>query len=220
MLHLVPTNCDIEWKEATISPDLLNLIARVSSRVFLGEELCRNDAWLRITQIWIVEAYKAVMNTPVFPNALKFLLPWLKKDYKTVYQLYNEACAVIAPVIEKRTQIKAEAKRKGEPIPVYNDALEWGELESQGSPYIPHDLQLILSFAAIHTTSNLTGIALARLAQEPHLITLLREEMISVLRADGLNKNGIYNLKLLDSMFKETQRIVADQRCKFPFHSY
>jgi len=219
MFCLVLTNCEIEWKEAGISQSLFNLVSRVSSRIFLGEELCRDEAWLRITQIWTEQSFKAVMNTPVFPNALKFLLPWLKKDYKDVLQLYSEACAVIKPVIEKRKQIKAEAKRKGEPIPVYNDALEWGELESQGSSYVAHDLQLLLSFAAIHTTTNMAGLALGRLAQDPYLVTLLREEMISVLKADGLNKNSIYNLRLLDSMLKEVQRIAPDSRCKFLFHS-
>jgi len=220
VLHVVLTNCVIEWKETAISSSMLNLIARISSRIFLGEELCRNDAWLRITQNWTVEGFKAVMHNPAYPDAIKFLLPWIKKDYWTVKQLYNEACTVIAPVIEKRNQIKAEAKRKGEPVPVYNDALEWGEIECQGITYVPQDLQLVLSFAAIHTTSNLAGLTLARLAEDPQLIPLLREEMISVLRADGLSKTGIYNLRLLDSALKETQRVAPDARCKFPFQPH
>jgi hypothetical protein len=130
--------------------------------------------------------------------------------------MHNEAHAIRTPVLENRRNIKAEADRKGEPIPVYTDALEWGELESKGAPYNPRDLQLLLSFAAIHTTSIWLVQTLTRLANEPHLIPVLREEIIRVLQADGLTKNGVYHLKLVDGTLKETQRIMPDCICKFP----
>jgi cytochrome P450 len=218
VLNLELTNCVIEWKEARISDCALDLVARISSRIFLGEELCRNEAWLHIMREYTVKSFKAGFQMTVCPKVLKFIFPWVAKDFKTVLQMHNEARAIITPVIENRRQIKAEAKRKSEPIPVYNDALEWGELESKGAPYDPQDLQLLLSFAAIHTTSNLLGQTLTRLANEPHLVPALREEVIRVLRADGLTKNGLYNLKLMDSTLKETQRIMPDSICKLPAH--
>jgi cytochrome P450 len=216
VLKLVLANCVLEWKEAHIADCTLELVARISSRIFLGEELCRNEAWLHIMREYTVNAFKAGFQMTVCPKVFKFIFPWIARDFKTVLQMQNEARAIIAPVIENRRQIKAEAKRKGEPVPVYNDALEWGELESKGAPYDPQDLQLLLSFAAIHTTSTLLGQTLARLANEPHLIPVLREEIIRVLQADGLNKNGLYNLKLVDSALKETQRIMPDSICKSP----
>jgi len=216
MLYLVLTNCVTEWKEACVADNTLQLIARISSRIFLGEELCRNEVWLRIAQEYTVEMFKAAIQMTVFPSGLKFFLPWVLKECKTVLQIQNKARAIITPIIENRRQIKAEAKRKGESIPVFNDSLEWAETECQGTPYNPQDFQLLLTFAAIHTTSSLLGQTILRLANEPHLIPVLREEIISVLQANGLNKNGLYNLKLMDSAIKETQRVTPDTICRFP----
>ncbi|KAI1690339.1 Cytochrome P450 [Pyrenophora tritici-repentis] len=96
-------------------------------------------------------------------------------------------------------------------IPIYNDAIEWAEIESRGRPYSPVDCQLNLSFGAIHTSSALLTQVLTRLSNEPHLITPLRQEIIEVLKAEGMNKNSLYDLKLMDSALKETQRIKPDQ---------
>jgi hypothetical protein len=118
-------------------------------------------------------------------------------------------------VIEQRRQLKAEAKRSGNSIPIFNDAIEWAEIESRGNPYSAVDCQLNLSSGAIHTSSGLLSQVLTRLSNEPHLITPLRQEIIEVLTAEGMNKNSLYNLKLMDSALKETQRIKPDQMRNF-----
>ncbi|KAH3958473.1 hypothetical protein HBH98_076600 [Parastagonospora nodorum] len=191
--------------------DVLSLISRISSRVFLGEELCRNEAWLRVTRDWTVQSFEAANLMTVCPGAFKFLMPRFSKKCKNVLAIYNEARGILEPVIERRRQLKAEAKRKGTPIPIFSDAIEWAEIESRGNPYSAVDCQLNLSFAAIHTSSGLLSQVLTRLSNEPHLITPLRHEIIEVLTAEGMNKNSLYNLKLMDSALKETQRIKPDQ---------
>ncbi|KAI0568871.1 CypX Cytochrome P450, partial [Pyrenophora tritici-repentis] len=200
-----------EWKESIIMSDVLRLISRISSRVFLGEELCRNEAWLRVTKDWTVQSFEAASLMTVCPGAFKFLMPRFSKKCKNVLAIYNEARDILEPVLEYRRQLKAEAKRRGMSIPIYNDAIEWAEIESRGRPYSPVDCQLNLSFGAIHTSSALLTQVLTRLSNEPHLITPLRQEIIEVLKAEGMNKNSLYDLKLMDSALKETQRIKPDQ---------
>ncbi|RMZ71446.1 ent-kaurene oxidase [Pyrenophora seminiperda CCB06] len=198
---------DPEWKETNITDSILSLIARLSSKVFLGDELCRNEAWLRVTKIYTVNGFKAATQISAYPPALKMLFPWFSKDAKVVAQNLKDARNVIAPIINQRNQIKDEAKRSGKSVPNFNDMLEWLEQESQGSAYDPATYQILLSFAAIHTTSDLASQALMRLAQEPHLIAELREEIIRVIGSDGLTKAALSNLKLMDSALKETQRV-------------
>lgn len=66
--------------------------------------------------------------------------------------------------------------------------------------------QLILSVAAIHTTTDLLTEVMLNLVQNPALFDDLRREISEVLKAEGWKKTALYNLKLLDSVIKESQR--------------
>ncbi|PVH91565.1 cytochrome P450 monooxygenase-like protein [Periconia macrospinosa] len=196
-----------EWKDAVLQESILTLVARLSSRIFLGEELCRNEDWLDITKNYTVNAFKAAVMMTVVPSFLKPLLPYVSKDCKEVRAQRDRAREIIKPVIEKRRALKEKARLAGQPIPVLNDALEWGEQEHNGVSYNPADLQLVLSFAAIHTTTDLTMSTLLLLANKPDEVRELREEMVRVLKAEGWRKSALFNMKLLDSALKETQRL-------------
>lgn len=64
-----------------------------------------------------------------------------------------------------------------------------------------------LSLFAIHTTSDLMSEVMTQLARHPEVFEPLRKEVIEVLSRDGLKKTALYNLKLMDSVIKECQRI-------------
>lgn len=64
-----------------------------------------------------------------------------------------------------------------------------------------------LSLFAIHTTSDLMSEVMTQLARHPEVFEPLRNEVIEVLSRDGLKKTALYNLKLMDSVIKECQRI-------------
>lgn len=48
---------------------------------------------------------------------------------------------------------------------------------------------------------------MTQLARHPEVFEPLRQEVIEVLSRDGLKKTALYNLKLMDSVIKECQRI-------------
>lgn len=48
---------------------------------------------------------------------------------------------------------------------------------------------------------------LFNIAQHPDLFQPLREEITNVLTAEGFKKTALYNLKLMDSVIKESQRL-------------
>jgi cytochrome P450 len=129
--------------------------------------------------------------------------------------MLNEARGILGRILKQREQAKAEAARKGEPAPVYNDMLEWIEQESKGLALDPVVLQMTLTFAVIHTTSDLLSQTMMRLGNEPHLIEDLRKEIVQVLTTDGLTKVALANLKLMDSAIKETQRINPPSLSKY-----
>lgn len=68
-------------------------------------------------------------------------------------------------------------------------------------------LRIQLANAAIHTTSDLMSEIMTQLARHPKMFQPLREEIVAVLSRDGLKKTALYNLKLMDSVIKECQRL-------------
>lgn len=197
----------LEWQTISLTGLISNLIARLSSRVFLGEELCRNEEWLAITSQYTYDVFIAAQETNTIPDVLKPLVaPFLSK-YRTVRAELERAREIIRPVIEKRRAIKEQARINNEPIPQFHDAMEWAEVENKSEPYDPAAAQLFLSFAAIHTSTDLLSQTMLCLANDPSQFVPLREEMIQVLSKEGWKKSALYNLKLLDSAIKEAQRV-------------
>ena len=96
-------------------------------------------------------------------------------------------------------------------MPSYNDAIEWAEIESDGQSYNPVSVQLMLSFAAMHTMTDLAAYTLVLLASNPASFEPLRKEMVAVLRDEGWKTSAVNNLKLLDSTLKEAQRLKPPQ---------
>jgi cytochrome P450 len=150
------------------------------------------------------------------PSAFKFLIPWFSNDAQAVSRKLNDARAILNAILEERRQIKGEAKRMGKTAPKFDDMLEWLEEESQGDRYDPATYQMLLSFAAIHTSSDLLSDTMVRLANEPHLISEIREEIVQVISTEGLTKAALSNLKLMDSALKETQRIKPGAFREYP----
>ncbi|KAI8287264.1 Cytochrome P450 monooxygenase [Colletotrichum sp. SAR11_57] len=79
--------------------------------------------------------------------------------------------------------------------------------------YDPATQQITLSLVAIHTTSDLLQQTMVDLAQHPDLFEPLREELVRVLGTEGLKKSALNNLKLMDSVLKESQRLKPALLC-------
>ncbi|KAH6625922.1 ent-kaurene oxidase [Boeremia exigua] len=196
-----------EWKEVRIRDPLLDLVARLSSRVFLGAELCRDENWLKITKEYTINSFQAAVKMTIVPYPLRFIWRLFSKDCAVVARDFNKAVDIITPVIEQRRKLKEEARLKGEKVPSYNDAIEWAEMETQCHPYDPASFQLALSFAAIHTTTDLVSQTMMLLALHSEVLVPLRKEIVDVLQVEGWTKSALFKMRLLDSTIKEAQRI-------------
>lgn len=188
---------------------MLDIIARLSSRVFLGDELCRNEGWLRITKRYTLTIFSAAAALRMYPGPLRKLMQWFLPMCKRLRAEFAEARDTIAPVVEKRRQLRQAAREAGKLVPTFDDALDWADQEAGTlrESYNPAIFQLTLSVAAIHTSTDLLLQVVLDLAQHPEFFEPLREEISSVLRADGWKKTSLYNMKLLDSVMKESQRM-------------
>lgn len=178
------------------------MVAQLSSRIFLGDQICRDPEWLDITINYTLSAFTAAQELRLLPEFLRpFAVRYLPTSRKAQDQL-KQARRIINPVVKERR----DAARSGKGA-VYHDAIQWLEDTAKGRHYDPAAAQLALSAAAIHTTTDLFTQTLLDICEHQDLIDELRQEIITVVQAEGWKKTTLYKLKLMDSVIKECQRL-------------
>ncbi|GLB16874.1 hypothetical protein AtubIFM61612_006729 [Aspergillus tubingensis] len=196
-----------DWHDLQLKPNVASLISRLTSRVFLGEKLYRNPDWHRVTADYAVHTFMSALFLRMFPRCTRpyvaYILPFCRKIRNEI----KEAEGIITPVVEERRSAKQEAIRQGKEPEHYEDAMQWMEECAKGRPYDPTLAQVALSLAAIHTTSDLLTQTIFYLAEREDVIKALRNEVIGVLQNDGWTKSTFNDLKLMDSVLKESQRL-------------
>ncbi|KAI6355346.1 hypothetical protein MCOR25_008232 [Pyricularia grisea] len=193
-----------EWHETTVDK-IMALVSRISSRIFMGEELCRSKEWVEASGAWVQAAFKVVYALRLFPRSWRPYVHWflpVARDARRKVKICRE---ILQPHIDVRRVVKAEAIAKGEPNP-FDDSIEWFEQECKTN-YDPATCQLQLTLLAIHTTTDLLVTALVDIAKHPEIIGPLREEIINVLSTEGLKKSAFQKLRLMDAVLKESQRL-------------
>ncbi|KAK9413738.1 putative Cytochrome P450 [Seiridium unicorne] len=191
-----------EWHAVPLHSTLLQAVARVSSRLFLGDELCRNPDWLRITTTYTHHISKAILDLKIWPAFMRPLAIRFVPHGRALIELVHEAEELMGKVLKERQALKLEGNS-----PEYIDSIEWFQQVAKGRKYNPVHVQLTLSFVAIHTTADMLTQVMFDLAQHPEYIEPLRQEAIAVLKENGWSKMALYNLKLMDSVLKEVQRL-------------
>ncbi|KAF4450286.1 putative cytochrome P450 monooxygenase (lovA) [Fusarium austroafricanum] len=193
-----------EWHEMDPQRDIIRIVSRMSSRVFMGESLCRDDEWVKVAGEYTLQAFKTADILRTYPRWSRPLVHWLLPSCWAVRKKLTEARLCLKPHLERRNTIKAEAIAQGQPSP-FDDSIEW--FEKEYSKHDPATEQITLSLVAIHTTTDLLMETLFNIALHPELFEPLREEVVNVLSTEGLKKTAFYNLKLMDSVIKESQRL-------------
>lgn len=188
---------------------ILIFVAQISSRVFLGEELCRNEAWLKITREYAATMFPAADALRMYPAGIvRHIAARLLPVCRAASAQVAEARSILRPVLEKRASAKKAAAAEGKTIE-FNDAIEWftNAAAKTKTEYDPAAMQIFLSLAAIHTTSDLMNQIMTDLAEHPEVVEDLRKEVKQVLSDGGWKKTSLTSMKLMDSVIKESQRL-------------
>lgn len=115
--------------------------------------------------------------------------------------LLKQLHTILAPYVAQREALIAS----GETPP--DDALEWVKHVSNPEIWDPVTFQVALALNAIHTTTDLLATAMFRIAQHPEIVQPLREEVIRSFKEHGLTKGALGDMKLADSVLKESSRL-------------
>jgi len=118
----------------------------------------------------------------------------------------NQARRIPNPVSEKRWENNRQACKAGQRLSKVADTIGWMDEAAKGQPKGVATAQLGLSLAAIHTTTEMASGLISDLCANPEYFEALRNEVISVLGDKGWSKRALHDLKLMDSVMKESQR--------------
>ncbi|PIL33520.1 cytochrome P450 [Ganoderma sinense ZZ0214-1] len=195
-----------DWVSMPVMKTMLNVVARVSNRVFVGLPVCRNQKFLDIAIAFTIDVVKDRTIINVFPDSLKSYVAWLTTNVRASIR---HAIPHIKPLLDER-KAKILENGVGENWPGKpNDMLEW--ILEQAIPRNSSDESiasriLLVNFAAIHTSSNSITHALFDLAAAPQYLQPLREEIEPIIAAEGWTKAAMGKMWKVDSFLRESQR--------------
>ncbi|GBE89843.1 Ent-kaurene oxidase [Sparassis crispa] len=200
----IPVN-DEGWLEVSAFSVMTQIVARASSRIFVGVPKCRDRDFLNLAIDFTTDVIMGEVIIGFFPTVLQ---PIAGRLFSRLGSSTRRATAHLRPIIDERRKKLAEYGEDWSDKP--NDLLMWlmDEARSGGRPdesVIPR--VLVVCFAAIHTSSNSFTHALYHLAANPAYVQPLREEIESVSKAHGWDKTSVDKMWLLDSFLKESQRM-------------
>ncbi|KXJ87231.1 cytochrome P450 [Microdochium bolleyi] len=196
-----------EWQSVNINTAVLKMVAIVSGHVFIGPEHNRSEAYLHASINYTIDIFNAAAQLKTWPKLLRPIGQYFVPGVETVKEHRRRAQEFLVPIInERRARLAA-----GEQVP--DDVLQWTIAKAHKFGITDDaalaDGQLTLSLAAIHTTTMMaTHIIYDLIGTCPEVIPELRQEIKTVLEENDniLTTQALYQMKLLDSVMRESQR--------------
>lgn len=220
---MVDTGRLLDWRELVLKDEILDMVARLSASVFLGDEEVRHNAsWLQVTKDYTVDSFLAQSELRAYPGFMRPIVHWFLPGAQKIRAQLRKAESIISPVIEVRRIRKANTPADSRQEAERSDSIEWLEQKAQEKnlQYQAAPLQLSLGVSAIHTTTDLLTQTMYEILENPDIVPPLRREIVSVVSDGGLKHSSLYNLRLMDSVIKESQRLKpamsGKPRCSHP----
>ncbi|KAI9369508.1 cytochrome P450 [Aspergillus egyptiacus] len=203
--------CNDNWVPVTLYDMVLKLINRSTSRIIVGDQLCRNEEWLstvvKYTQnIGIIIMFLRPIPTFLRPFVAK-LLPSVRYLKKTLDHVKKD---IFVPMITERRQAEANDPSHRKP----DDFMQW-MMDTADNDYdkkpenIAHGLMIIMALAVLHTSTMLITQGLYDLLIHPEYLEPLRDEAIEKLEGGWADAtmSRFASLRRLDSFLRESQRL-------------
>ncbi|KAK1993977.1 cytochrome P450 [Colletotrichum falcatum] len=205
------------WTEVNIMEKVMRTVAIVSGRIFVGPELCHDEAYLGVSINYTIELMAAIQAVACIPPYLRPFLAARRPEVKRVQHRIVEADEFLKPVIEARRKRYTENPDHQKP----DDMLQWMmDLQHKFGQKKDKELaryQLAVSAAAIHTTTAMITNALYTLAAMPEFASVLRQDVQEALaESNGVfTSSAMQNMKKMDSFLKECLRCYCTQPTAF-----
>ncbi|KAI0691476.1 cytochrome P450 [Cytidiella melzeri] len=193
-----------DWTSVVAMQKVLQIVARLSGRAFVGLPICRDPDYIDIS---INYTMKVVVGGQLLGLLPSFVRGLASRFLTSRTESVNRVLKHITPEVKER---RKNMELYGEDWPDRpNDMLQWLMEAAEGSeaelPALAQKL-LVLNFASIHTSSMACVNILYQLAAKPEYIQPLREEVEAVIAEEGWSKSALQKMRKVDSFIKECQR--------------
>ncbi|KAI9708934.1 MAG: hypothetical protein M1820_003628 [Bogoriella megaspora] len=196
-----------EWRSVDIHTLLRRIISRVASRLMLGLPHCRDEAMVSITESHTVAIFAVTLVLRRFPPMLHPLISLLVPHRWAIWRNVRGAKKIIRPILEKHLAEEAAGitgNKSAEPESLLKWMMEHAN-DYQKSLHSLVSTQLAVTVAAVYTSSQVTSHLLVFLAQNPHYIDELREEVSSSINdTDNIDPSKLHKM---EACLSETLRI-------------
>ncbi|TFK66492.1 cytochrome P450 [Pluteus cervinus] len=205
--ELVPAK-EYEWLSVPAYKTMAQVICRANNRVFVGLPFCRDPEYLDLNINYTMTAVKAgnvLAHIPVF------LRPFVSKIMSSAESSKQLSMRLLGPMIQERLE-KFESYGNIHYPDRPNDLVTFLLEHSEPRHRTVRDVAtriLIINFVAIHTTVMAMTHILFDLASRPEYAEPMRQEIISIVQAEGWNKSSISKMHKVDSFVRESQRLVG-----------
>ncbi|PYH91567.1 cytochrome P450 [Aspergillus ellipticus CBS 707.79] len=205
------TQSEDEW--VTVKPyhTILDFVARVSARIFLGKPLCRNPEWLEVSTQFTENVFVSLVFLRLFPMWTHKILNWFMPSSYRGSAYVRKAKKLLVPEIIRRRD--NAAKGIEEPEENTHNLLSWMmeiATPQERDPASLAHLEVVLSLASIHTSQMNAVHVLYDLLAHPEYLEPIREEIRDVIKEVGpwmtWEKPAFSKLRKLDSFMRESQR--------------
>lgn len=204
------------WSEVPVFEGNMDLISRVTNRMFVGLPLCRNQGFLKHNSAFATSVIVAGMIIQFFPKVLRPLFGHII----CIPNYYHYWCTrkYTLPLIKQRlADVEAKDKDPDSKIQIPDDYVTWhirlAQMQGRKQALEPNMISRYLmpiEFAAIHTTSlTLAMVMFDLFSSDPKNVTAIREECERVLQENGgvWNKQSLSKLIRTDSAIRESMRV-------------
>ncbi|KAI1389674.1 cytochrome P450 [Hypoxylon trugodes] len=202
-LELEMPPCD-DWTPINLSRKMIRVVVMVSGRVFIGPELCRDERYIDAAINYSMDLMKAQQAVSMLPEWKRPFLASHLPPVKALDKRFDDADAFLRPLVASRRAMDPKERPDDLVQWLLNGEAKFGATTTEKLA----EVQLGISFAAIHTTTLTTTNAFYNLAAMPELAQDLREEIRSVLAEHNnvFTSSSMQAMKKLDSFMKETLR--------------
>ncbi|KAJ5720789.1 cytochrome P450 [Penicillium malachiteum] len=207
------TDSEDEW--VTIKPyhTVLDFVARVSARIFLGLPICRNPEWLEVSTQFTENVFISLVFLRLFPMWTHGILNWLMPSAYKGSAYVRKAKKLLIPEILRRREDEKQAQgneeEKDDKLNLLSWMMEIATPEESDPASLAH-LEVVMSLASIHTSQMNAVHVLYDLLAHPEYLDPIRDEIRAVINEVGpwmsWEKPAFSKLRKLDSFMRESQR--------------
>ncbi|KAJ8457660.1 hypothetical protein ONZ51_g11391 [Trametes cubensis] len=193
-----------EWAKVPVRTTMQRIVARASSRVFVGPPACRNQEYLDCAISYANDFMYDGKSFQRFPRIFKPVAALL---FSNARQTLRKSLPILKPMIDERKVMMAKYGDDWQDKP--SDLLQWIldiAVPGKETDFAIAARLMSTNLASIHSTSICVTIALFLLAQNPEYVEPLRAEVQSIIEEEGWTKASFGRMWKLDSLLKEVLR--------------